>query len=146
MPSPSVPPHKRPFAPVSLDHVVLRVQDIDAMLGFYRDVLGCEIARHNVPLGLWHLRLGPTMIDLVELAGPLVDGGGTQPGREGLNMDHLCIRVSPFDADALRAYLKACGVESEPASERFGAEGDGLSIYLSDPQGNRVELRGTLKP
>ena len=132
-----------PFTPASLDHVVLRARDIGAMLGFYRDVLGCAVAKHNEPLGLWHLRVGPTMIDLVDMNGKLGAAGGPPPGDGGRNVDHVCIRVTPFDEAAIRAYLAGRGYAADPAAVRFGAEGDGPSIYLRDPEGNGVELKGT---
>lgn len=133
---------KPPFAPLALDHVVIRARDVAALLAFYRDVLGCALARHN-PKGLYHLRLGATMIDLLDLDGALADKGLPPPGA-GPNMEHLCIRVAPFDEAAIRAHLAAHGVESEPAVQRFGAEGEGPSIYLRDPEGNRLELKAAL--
>jgi glyoxylase I family protein len=121
--------------------VVIRAKDIAAMLTFYRDVLGCGLAKHNPAIGLYHLQVGPTMIDLIDLKGPSAGRGGADPeGRP--NVDHVCIRVDPFDETAIRAHLSAHGFESEEAKTRFGAEGDGPSIYLHDPEGNGVELKG----
>jgi catechol 2,3-dioxygenase-like lactoylglutathione lyase family enzyme len=140
--TPRAPEPERPFAPASLDHVVLRATAIEPMLRFYRDVLGCTVAKHNEPLGLWHLRAGPTMIDLIDVHGPLGPAGGPAPGPQGHNLDHLCLRLRPFDPDAVRAFLAAQGIATEPPGRRFGAQGDGLSIYLKDPQGNGIELRG----
>jgi catechol 2,3-dioxygenase-like lactoylglutathione lyase family enzyme len=57
-------------------------------------------------------------------------------------MDHFCLRVDPWDADAIRAHLLAHGVEPGPVAQRFGAEGQGPSLYLQDPEGNTVELKG----
>lgn len=130
-----------PYRLGGIDHVVLRARDIDAMLGFYRDVLGCRVAKHNEPLGLWHLDAGGSMIDLVDMAGKLGAAGGPPPG-PGRNVDHLAIKVEPFDPDAIRAHFTAHGIESEAPANRFGAEGDGPSIYLRDPEGNGVELKG----
>lgn len=129
-----------------LDHVVLRVRDITAMLGFYRDVLGCRLAKHNEPLGLYHLDAGGSMIDLVTLDGKLGQVGGDGPGPDlssgGRNVDHIALKVRDFDPEAIRAYLSDHGIESGEAVTRFGAEGDGPSIYLTDPEGNGVELKG----
>ena len=125
-----------------IDHVVLRVADLERMLGFYRDVLGCavEVARDDI--GLYQLRAGRSMIDLVPVSGKLGRSGGAAAGPEGRNMDHFCLRVEPFDGDAIRAFLAARGIESGPVERRVGAEGDGPSIYLTDPEGNVVELKG----
>ena len=130
-----------PFRLGGVDHVVIRARDIDAMLGFYRDVLGCPVAKHNAPLGLWHLDAGGSMIDLVDMAGKLGAAGGPPPG-PGRNVDHVAIRVEPFDADAILAHFAAHGIAAEAPATRFGAEGDGPSIYLRDPEGNGVELKG----
>ena len=130
-----------PYRLGGVDHVVIRAKDIDAMLGFYRDVLGCPVAKHNAPLGLWHLDAGGSMIDLVDMAGKLGAAGGPPPG-PGRNVDHVAIRVEPFDADAILAHFAAHGIAAEAPATRFGAEGDGPSIYLRDPEGNGVELKG----
>ena len=130
-----------PYRTKGLDHIVLRAKDIDRMLGFYRDVLGLPIAKHNKPLGLWHLKAGSSMIDLVDMFGPLGKAGGLTPG-EARNVDRLALKIEPFDETAILAYLDSKGVNAEPAKTRFGADGDGPSIYLSDPEGNGVELKG----
>ena len=67
---------------------------------------------------------------------------GAAPGKEGHNVDHMCFRVEPFDEPAIRAHLAAQGIAAGPTDARFGAEGEGPSIYLSDPEGNVVELKG----
>jgi len=129
-----------------LDHVVLRVRDITAMLGFYRDILGCRLAKHNEPLGLYHLDAGGSLIDLVTLDGKLGQVGGAgptpDPSSGGRNVDHIALKIRDFDAEAIRAYLSGHGIESGEAATRFGAEGYGPSIYLTDPEGNGVELKG----
>ena len=130
-----------PYRTKGLDHIVLRAKDIDRMLGFYRDVLGLPIAKHNKPLGLWHLKAGSSMIDLVDMFGPLGKAGGLTPS-EARNVDHLALKIEPFDETAILAYFDSKGVYAEPAKTRFGADGNGPSIYLSDPEGNGVELKG----
>lgn len=125
-----------------IDHIVLRVIDLDAMLRFYTDVLGCTLERRQDEIGLVQLRAGRSLIDLVPVAGPLGKAGGAAPGREGRNLDHFCLRVDPFDEAAIRAHLAAAGVQAGPLEPRFGAQGLGPSLYLSDPEGNTVELKG----
>lgn len=125
-----------------IDHVVLRVSNLDAMIGFYCGALGCQIERRQDEIGLVQLRAGSCLVDLVPIDGKLGRTGGAAPGAEGRNMDHLCFRVEPFDADAIRSHLAACGVEAGPVESRFGAEGSGPSIYLADPEGNVIELKG----
>jgi glyoxylase I family protein len=89
-----------------------------------------------------HLRVGGAMIDLVEVNGPLGRAGGAAPGKEARNMDHLCLRVEPFDQAAIVDHLRRNGVAVGDIKNRFGAEGNGVSIYLTDPEGNTVELKG----
>jgi len=125
-----------------IDHLVLRIVDLPAMLRFYGEVLGCAVERRQDEIGLVQLRVGRSMIDLVPVDGKLGRAGGAAPGREALNLDHFCLRVEPFDEAAIRAHLTAHGVVAGPTQDRFGAEGEGPSIYLSDPEGNVVELKG----
>ena len=125
-----------------IDHIVLRVVDLPAMLRFYCDGLGCRVERRQDEIGLIQLRAGRSMLDLVPLDGKLGRAGGAAPGRQGHNVDHMCFRVEPFDERAIRAHLASLGIEAGPVESRYGAEGEGPSIYLSDPQGNVVELKG----
>ena len=129
-----------------LDHLVLRVTDLDVMTHFYVDVLGCTVERRQDEIGLVQLRAGRSLIDLVPVDGKLGRLGGAAPGAEGRNLDHFCLRVEPFDPAAIRARLKAQGIEADPPKRRFGAEGYGDSIYFSDPEGNRIELKGAAAP
>lgn len=121
-----------------IDHLVLRVRDIDAMRAFYCDVLGAEHIAYRPDFAMSHLRVGEGMLDLVE-AGKR--GLGVPEGGR-LNLDHFCFRVEPFDADAIVAHLKRHNVAIGPVRDRYGAEGNGVSIYLTDPEGNTVELKG----
>jgi catechol 2,3-dioxygenase-like lactoylglutathione lyase family enzyme len=125
-----------------IDHIVLRVVDLPAMLRFYCDGLGCRVERRQDEIGLIQLRAGRSMLDLVPLDGKLGRAGGAAPGKEGHNVDHMCFRVEPFDEPAIRAHLASLGIEAGPTESRYGAEAEGPSIYLSDPQGNVVELKG----
>lgn len=125
-----------------IDHVVLRVRDIARMRKFYCDVLGAEHVVYRPQFGMSHLRVGSSMIDLVEVDGPLGKPGGAAPGTEARNMDHLCLRVEPFDQETIVAHLERSGVTVGDIKNRFGAEGNGVSIYLTDPEGNTVELKG----
>jgi catechol 2,3-dioxygenase-like lactoylglutathione lyase family enzyme len=134
-------------AVLGIDHIVLRVRDVARMTKFYGDVLGCRIEKVQDKLGLTHLRAGSALIDLISLDGPLGTERGAAPGREGRNMDHVCLRVATFDAPALKAHLAAHGVTLLGAvGSRFGADGDGPSLYITDPEGNVVELKGPPGP
>ena len=125
-----------------IDHLVLRVVDLDRMLRFYCDALGCTIERRQDAVGLVQLRAGRSILDLVPVDGKLGAAGGAPPGREGRNLDHFCFRIDPFDEPALRAHLVACGIAAGPVESRYGAEGEGPSLYITDPEGNVVELKG----
>jgi glyoxylase I family protein len=126
----------------AIDHIVLRVRDVEAMRRFYCDVLGATHVAWRPEFGMSHLRVGTSMIDLVTVDGPLGRKGGAAPGAEGRNLDHLCLRVEPFDQEAIVAHLARHGVAVGEIARRFGAEGNGVSIYVSDPEGNMVELKG----
>jgi catechol 2,3-dioxygenase-like lactoylglutathione lyase family enzyme len=131
-----------PFRPLGLDHVVLRVVDVPKVTRFYCEVLGCRLEKVQEALGLHQLRAGTALIDLVDINGELGRKGGPAPGPERRNMDHLCIRIEPFEETALRTHLLAHGVEPGPVVSRYGAEGQGPSMYIVDPEGNSVELKG----
>jgi catechol 2,3-dioxygenase-like lactoylglutathione lyase family enzyme len=127
---------------LDIDHIVLRVADLDRMLAFYCEALGCHVERRKDDIGLIQLRAGSAMIDLVPVDGELGRTGGAAPGPEGRNLDHFCLRVGPFDAKAIRDNLARHGIEAGPVKSRYGAEGIGPSIYIEDPEGNVVELKG----
>jgi glyoxylase I family protein len=112
------------------------------MVGFYREVLGCAVDKRREDLGLVHMRAGASLIDLISVDGELGRMGGAAPAAEGRNMDHLCLRVEPFDEDEIRGHLRSQGVEASELYHNYGAEGDGPSLYLRDPEGNVVELKG----
>jgi glyoxylase I family protein len=125
-----------------IDHLVLRVADLERMLAFYCGLLGCTVERRVERLGLVQLRAGRSILDLVPVEGELGRAGGAPPGREGRNLDHFCFRVEPWDEAQIRRDLAAHGIPAGPAQSRYGAEGAGPSIYLTDPEGNVVELKG----
>jgi catechol 2,3-dioxygenase-like lactoylglutathione lyase family enzyme len=135
-------PGDHPIAVRGLDHIVLRVADLDAMIAFYGEVLGCRVERRLDDIGLIQLRAGQSLIDLVPVDSKLGREGGAAPGVGGRNLDHLCLRVEPFDEAAIRRHLDAHGVAAGPVESRYGAEGAGPSIYLLDPERNTVELKG----
>ena len=125
-----------------IDHVVLRVADIDRAMGFYCGVLGCREERRVEDIGLYQLRAGAAIIDLVPLDSELGRLGGAGPAAEGRNLDHFALRIEPFDEATLRADLAAHGIDAGEVKARYGAAGEGPSIYIEDPDGNTVELKG----
>ena len=128
---------------LGLDHVVLRVRDLKTMANFYCDVLGCTLDRWREDLGLVHLRAGDAFIDLADIDKARQRRGASgEPEQSGApNMDHLCLTVANFDAAVLNEHLSAHGLTPGEAVTRYGATGDRLSLYLTDPEGNAVELR-----
>jgi catechol 2,3-dioxygenase-like lactoylglutathione lyase family enzyme len=116
-----------------LDHVVLRVADMDRAIAFYEEVLGLHVERRLPEIGLVQLRAGAAMIDLVPR---------TEDEDEGRNMDHYAVQIESMDVPALTAHLKRHGIDPGEVRRRYGAEGYGSSIYITDPDGNTVELKG----
>jgi len=126
-----------PVTVTGLDHVVLRVASLERSIEFYGKVLGCPIERELETPRLVQLRAGTSMIDLVPC------GPGEQPGR---NMDHYAVRIAKMNPDAVTAHLASHGIAAGPVLRRYGAEGYGSSIYITDPDGNTVELKGPAEP
>ena len=122
------------FAIKHIDHVVLRVTNLQSMMNFYIDVLGCSLEKVQEDIGLYQLRAGNSLIDFVLAP--------TTPANEGRNLDHFCLRIDPFNGDEILLYLKSKGREPGNVESRYGADGVGPSIYLTDPEGNVVELKG----
>lgn len=116
-----------------LDHIVLRVADIDRAIAFYGDVLGCPVERRLAEIGLVQLRAGNSMIDLVPRS---------EDEDEGRNVDHFAVQVEALDVPALSAHLRRHGIDPGEVRRRYGAEGYGSSVYITDPDGNTVELKG----
>lgn len=133
---------KPPFTLRRLDHVVLRVRDVELMLDFYCRVLGCQVEKTQQTIGLWQLRAGESLIDLVDIDGKIGRTGGAAPGAQGHNMDHVCLSVDGYNETAITDFLNAQGVRIGEVGMRYGAEGQGRSIYLYDPEGNMIELKG----
>ena len=124
-----------------IDHVVFRVVDLEKVASFYIEVLGARWEKKQEEIGLYQLRVGSALVDLVPVDGRLGRMGGAAPGKEARNVDHVCFRVLPWDGEAILGQLREHGIAGEIVS-RYGAEGDGPSIYLADPEGNNLELKG----
>ena len=129
------------FQILDIDHVVIRAANLDVMTRFYRGVLGCTLEKEQLELGLIQLRAGRALIDLLQVGGSIDRPESGVPGA-GRNMDHLCLRVEPFDADGLKTWLAGHDVRIGEQATRYGADGYGPSLYLFDPEGNMVELKG----
>ena len=127
---------------MSLDHIVLRVADVERSMAYYTTVLGCSVEHISDEIGLYQLRAGDFIIDLVDVAGVLGREGGPAPGLAAHNVDHFCVRIEPFDEDKLRRFLADHGVEAGRLYNNWGGDGRGPSIYVKDPDGNTVELKG----
>ncbi len=125
-----------------IDHLVLRVKNLPVMIRFYGEALGCPVHRIDEKAGLVQLRAGRGLIDLIPAGSDSGNEDGGACAGQHRNMDHFCLRVDPWDATAILAHLQAHGVQPGPVQPRFGAEGRGPSIYLTDPEGNMVELKG----
>jgi catechol 2,3-dioxygenase-like lactoylglutathione lyase family enzyme len=132
-----------PFVVRGIDHIVLRVRALAPALSFYRDVLGCPVEREQPELGLTQLRAGHSLIDLVSADGPL---GRATAQAQGPNLDHFCLAVAPFQEPQLLAWLAARGIPGDAPAPRYGAQGEGRSFYIADPDGNRIELKGAAAP
>ncbi len=119
------------FSIKGIDHIVLRTNRIEQMLWFYCDMLNCIIENQQPEIGLTQLRAGDNLIDLVSI-------DSQQP--QGKNLEHFCLRVTPFDYSALEKHFKRNNIEPQRFGKRYGAQGMVYSFYISDPEGNEVEI------
>jgi len=122
------------FRILQLDHIVLRISDMAAALHFYQQILGCSLEKVQPELGLYQLRAGQQLIDLVQIE--------QQLAAEQQNMAHFCLRIEPYQAEWLLAYFNGLAVPVSASELRFGADGYGWSCYVTDPAGNVIELKG----
>ena len=126
-----------------MDHVVLRAKDPERLIEFYCQVLGCTVERRTSPeIGIVQLRAGNALIDILTVDSELGRLGGGAPGKGRRNLDHFCVRLEAFNEEAIRAHLTRHGIEGSKLETRYGAEGNGPSIYIQDSEGNTVELKG----
>jgi glyoxylase I family protein len=132
-----------PFSVAGIDHIVLRARDSRRLVAFYRDVIGCPLEREQPEIGLTQLRAGRSLIDVLE-TGPR-DGvrPADAPENDARNVDHFCLTIDPFEPARLRAYLLSQGLAPGEVAMRYGAEGEGPSLYFQDPAGNVVELKAS---
>jgi catechol 2,3-dioxygenase-like lactoylglutathione lyase family enzyme len=130
-----------PFKLEGIDHVVLLVRDMAEARRFYEQVIGCSVDRELPQYGMLQLRAGASLIDLVDIGSS--EGEWARPETEGgRNMDHVCIETGPCEEQAMRAHLARHGINIVEEGIRYGANGDGMSFYISDPSGNQIELKG----
>jgi catechol 2,3-dioxygenase-like lactoylglutathione lyase family enzyme len=122
-----------------IDHIVLRVSNLAASRKFYEGLLGCVMERELPDLGLYQLRAGRQLIDLVPVGGQLA--GDSEVVQKNKNLDHFCLTISPFEPEAITKRMVLAGVICSEVGSRYGADGYGLSIYVVDPDGNTVELK-----
>ena len=130
---------------LNLDHLVIRCADLAVMQHFYGAVLGCTLERALDEQGLYQYRAGTALIDLVDIDKPI--GKGLSPDPQRRNMAHFCLRIEDGDWDRIIAYFRENGIDIDEApGRRYGADGYGQSLYLSDPEGNEVELKMSPEP
>ncbi len=102
------------------------------MVRFYEQALGFNVERKlDRASGLVQMRAGASLLDLIAAERP----------QDAANMDHLCFRIEPFDRDAIVTRLAPFGISVGETVERYGAEGNGPSVYFHDPEGNQIELK-----
>ena len=130
---------------IGIDHIVLRTENLNTMLMFYTDVLGCSIERETAPdMGLTQLRAGSALIDLVLVDSKLGKTGGGPPTQKENNLDHFCLQIKSLTELELKTHLESFGMETGEFVTRYGAQGLGKSLYIKDPDGNTVELKNQL--
>jgi catechol 2,3-dioxygenase-like lactoylglutathione lyase family enzyme len=130
------------FAIRGIDHIVLAVADVERSLAFYHGILGLPVEREAEwragRVGFPSVRVDDHFI--IDLFQRPADAPAPGPGQHNLN--HFCLVTDEADLAAVRRDLEARGVAvlRGPVA-RWGAQGEALSVYLHDPDGNEVEIR-----
>ncbi|MEM0514424.1 VOC family protein [Pseudoalteromonas sp. YIC-827] len=125
---------------LGLDHVVIRTAKVEQLLAFYQEVLGATLERLLEDEGLYQLRAGSALIDILSTEGSL-DSGAAVDVRSS-PIAHICLQVRAPSEQALIRTLKRKGVmEALTFATRYGATGFGRSLYIHDPDGNTLELK-----
>jgi glyoxylase I family protein len=129
---------------LGIDHLVIRAKNAAVMISFYTDILGCTVERdRSTEFGLTQLRAGRSLIDIVSVDSVLGRKGGPAPKSTGNNLDHFCLQIEKIDEAVLTEFLVAQNVTVSDFERRYGAAGFGRSVYITDPEGNIVELKVT---
>ena len=132
---------KPPFRLEGIDHVLLLVNGIKPAAQFYTGVLGCTVEEQLPQYGMLQLRAGSALIDLVDISVPEASWA-KPPVAGGRNLDHLCLALGAHDEGALRRHLARHRVEILEEGVHGGSRGESLSLYIRDPSGNVIELKG----
>ena len=130
-----------PFIHRKLDHVVLRCKSVKTMVNWYIDVLGAApewLDRFDGTFS--HIRVGDSLIDLISYDCAVAFAKGT-PATDTSALDHIALWCDDFELDDAKAWLAKHDVPILNSGTRYGADGNGFSIYVNDPEGNVVELK-----
>ena len=130
-----------PFALEGIDHILLLVKGMQPTVRFYTKVLGCTIEGRLPQYGMLQLRAGSALIDLVDIADSRAAWAVPQVAG-GRNLDHLCLALGAHDEEKLRRHLARHRVEIVEEGMHAGSRGESLSLYVRDPSGNVIELKG----
>ena len=126
-----------------LDHLVLKTSNMKEMMSFYCFILGYKIQRDSLKdTGLIELSAGESMIDLFDSTHGNDEGKEEEKNNGSNTLDHFCILLDNFDETDIKVHLKNFGVTCSEIEMNYGTSGYGPSIYIHDPDGNKVELKG----
>jgi len=132
---------KPPFSLLGIDHIVFLIDDMPNALKFYGEVLGCQPGYSYPKIGMEQLWCGNALIVLSDTTHPSAKSK-IPPAKGRSNIDHVCINLSPIEVPDLIAHLNAHNVQIDATAFHGGARGMGNSVYIQDPFGNRLELKG----
>ncbi|MCJ8324597.1 MAG: VOC family protein [Rhizobiales bacterium] len=132
---------KPPFTLVGFDHITFLINDMRQALSFYRDVLGCVDGYSYPTIGMEQVWCGASLIVLWDITHEGAKSA-IPPVAGGRNVDHVCLALSPFKPEDMRAHLATHNVAIDREATHGGARGMGHSIYIFDPFGNKLELKG----
>jgi catechol 2,3-dioxygenase-like lactoylglutathione lyase family enzyme len=132
---------KPPFALEGIDHILLLVNGMAPAVRFYTKALGCKVEGKLPQYGMLQLRAGSALIDLVDVSVPQ-GSWAAPPVAGGRNLDHLCLALGGHDEAKLRRHLARHRIAIIEEGIHGGSRGESLSLYVRDPSGNVIELKG----
>jgi catechol 2,3-dioxygenase-like lactoylglutathione lyase family enzyme len=128
-----------------LDHVGVRVTDLDRAIAFYTEMFGFEMVERRMLTGNDHVESAALKVSEDSLVFLLANPAFTaQPTSVEARPEHFCLTFEPAEFEGIVGRLRAAGALDRPEADlrpRSGATGRSPSVYVLDPDNNQIEVK-----